>query len=84
MTPGITSGASINTDSVCLPRNRPRSSRKALLVPISADSNVTHVATMQLVHKLPSNSPSANSPVRPAAALPTNQSSVKPRHGGAG
>ncbi len=84
MTPGITSGASIKIDKVCLPRKRPRSMRNALVVPTSADSAVTQMATMQLVQMLPSNSPSANRPVRPSAALPRNQSSVKPRQGGAG
>ena len=84
MTPGITSGASIMIDRNCLPRNRPRSIRNALVVPTIADSAVTHRATMQLVHMLPSNSLSAKSPMRPDAGLPRNQSRVKPRQGGAG
>jgi len=44
--------------------------RNALLVPTNADSAVTPMATMQLVQMLPSNSPSAKSPVRPLPKLP--------------
>ena len=80
----MTNGASIRIDNACLPRKRPRSMRNALTVPTRADSAVTHAATMQLVRRLPSNSPSAKSPVRPSLSLPRNQSSVKPRQGGAG
>ena len=84
ITPGITSGASISSDSADLPRKRARSSRKALAVPTATDSTVTQPATTTLVQMLVSSGASAKSPTRPRAASPTNQSSVKPRHGGAG
>src|ERR1700730_4209894 len=58
--------------------------RKALAVPTVTDRIVTHTATMTLVQMLPSNAVSWNSPTRPVAALPVNQSSVNPRQGGAG
>ena len=80
----MTSGASIITDSACLPQNRPRSIRKALVVPIATDSAVTAQATSKLVQMLASSSSSPNRPVRPLASLPKNQSSVKPCQGGAG
>ncbi len=84
MTPGITSGVSMSTDSSCLPGNSHRSIRKELAVPTMTDSVVTQKATITLVQMLPSSSASRNRPTRPAASLPRNQSSVKPRHGGAG
>ena len=84
MTPGMTSGANIKMDRACLPKKRQRSMRNALQVPISTDSSVTQNATMQLVPMLRNKSPSPNSPIRPSGALPENQSSVKPRQGGAG
>src|SRR5450631_1371934 len=84
ITPGMTSGASISTDNACLPGKRPRSSRNALAVPSSTDRSVTQRATMQLVKILPMSSESANNPVRPFDEFPKNQSSVKPRQGGAG
>ena len=84
MTPGITSGASINSDSICLPAKFLRSIRKALQMPIRTESTVTHAATTKLVQMLPSRSASLNRPTRPDPAFPRNQSQVKPRHGGAG
>jgi len=84
ITPGITSGASISSDKACLPRNCVRSMRKALAVPTPTVSTVTQQATTTLVHRLPSRAVSANRPRRALCALPTNQSSVKPRQGGAG
>jgi hypothetical protein len=83
ITPGITSGASISIDSACLPGKRARSIKKALVVPTSTASSVTQAATTTLVQRLASMGPSENRPVRPAL-LPKNQSSVKPRQGGAG
>ena len=64
----MTSGASISSDSADLPRNRARSSRKALAVPTATDSSVTQAATITLVPTLLSSGPSAKSPVRPPAA----------------
>ena len=84
ITPGITRGASISSDKAVLPRNWVRSIKKALAVPISTASTVTHIATTALVHRLPSKARSANRPRRPVPAWPKNQSSVKPRQGGAG
>ena len=52
ITPGITSGASISSDSADLPRNCARSSRNAFAVPTTTDSSVTHSATMTLVPTL--------------------------------
>ena len=82
ITPGITSGVSINSDNADLPRNRARSSSHALTVPTATDSIVTQAATIALVPMLFSSGASENSPVRPGP--PKNQSSVKPRQGGAG
>ena len=84
ITPGITSGISMRIDSACLPGKRQRSIRNAFAVPTVTDKAVTQVATTTLVQMLPSSSLSRNRPTLPAAALPRNQSSVKPRHGGAG
>ena len=83
ITPGITSGASMSSDSADLPRKSTRSSRNAFAVPTSTESTVTALATHTLVAMLFSSGASAKSPVRPVPP-PTNQSSVKPRHGGAG
>ena len=83
ITPGITSGASISSDSADLPWNRVRSSRNAFAVPTTTARSVTHAATMMLVPMLFSNGPSAKSPTRRTPS-PRNQSNVKPRHGGAG
>ena len=79
----MTSGASMSSDSADLPRNCARSSRNAFAVPTATDSSVTQAATMTLVPMLFISGASAKSPMRPVL-LPTNQSSVKPRHGGAG
>ena len=84
ITPGMTSGVSMSTASAPLPGKRARSIRKALAVPTATDSAVTHSATSVLVQMLPSSSVSWNRPTRPVASLPTNQSRVKPCHGGAG
>ena len=51
-----------------------------IIVPITGRLD----ATEALVPMLVSSSRSWNSPVRPAAAEPRNQSQVKPRQGGAG
>src|SRR5947207_1370798 len=80
---GESEPTSISSDSAALPRNRARSSRKAFAVPTNTDSMVTHAATITLVPTLLTSGPSAKSPVRPLPP-PRNQSSVKPRHGGAG
>ena len=84
MTPGMTSGVSMSTDRACLPGNRKRSMRNALAVPTARERAVTQLATTTLVQMLPSNSESWKSPTRPEDWLPTNQSNVKPRQGGAG
>ena len=52
ITPGITSGVSISSDSAALPGNRARSIRKALAVPTTTDSAVTTSATITLVQML--------------------------------
>ena len=49
ITPGITSGASISSDSADLPRKSTRSSRNAFAVPTATDSTVTQHATSTLV-----------------------------------
>ena len=82
ITPGITSGASMSSDSADLPRKSTRSSRNAFAVPTATDSTVTALATQTDVTMLFRSGASAKSPVRPCP--PTNQSSVNPRHGGAG
>ena len=84
MTPGITSGASIMSEKNDLPRNCVRSNKNALLVPMSTASTVTQLATTTLVQTLAMSARSANKPLRPACALPKNQSQVKPCQGGAG
>ena len=84
ITPGITSGASIISETAALPRNATRSRRNALAVPTATDSTVTQQATSTLVATLFSKGPSAKSPTRLFAPPPRNQSSVNPRHGGAG
>ncbi len=84
ITPGITSGASISSDSADLPRNRARSSRNALAVPTTTDSSVTHAATITLVPTLFSSGAVGEKPGATAPPPPRNQSSVTPRHGGAG
>ena len=50
MTPGITSGASINTDNACLPGKLLRSRRKAFTVPKPTASSVTPPATLALAY----------------------------------
>src|SRR6266478_1193833 len=58
--------------------------RNALAAPTATDRAVTQLATMMLVQILPSSSVSWNRPSRPEDSFPRNQSSVKPRQGGAG
>ena len=84
MTPGITSGTSINSESAPCPGNLARSIRNAFAVPTTSDRAVTQQATTKLVQMLVSRSASLNSPVLPLCSLPRNQSSVKPCQGGAG
>ena len=84
ITPGITSGASISSDSADLPRKSARSSRNAFAVPTATDSTRhpardDHAGADALQQRRVGEEPGA-----PARAPPTNQSSVKPRHGGAG
>ena len=76
ITPGITSGASIASDSAALPRKVARSSRNALTVPTATASSVTQPATTTLVQIDDSSARSAKRPMRPRAASPRNQSSV--------
>ena len=84
ITPGITSGASISSDSADLPRKSRALEQERVR---RADGDRQHaspqLATHTLVTMLFMSGASAKSPVRPFAP-PTNQSSVKPRHGGAG
>ena len=80
----MTSGVSMSIDRAPLPGNCARSIAKAFAVPTATDKPVTHKATTLLVQMLPSSSESRNSPMRPAASLPRNQSRVNPCHGGAG
>ena len=84
ITPGITSGASISSDSADLPRKVARSSRNAFAVPTATDSTVTQQATTTLVDDALQQRRVGEEPGAALAPPPTNQSSVKPRHGGAG
>ena len=84
ITPGITSGASISSDSADLPRKRARSSRNALAVPTATDSSVTHAGDDHARPRALQQRRVGEEPDASARSPPRNQSSVKPRHGGAG